>query len=248
MMPNNIDNHMNIPYPEGTDGTITIPHTENQCIVCHLDMDRECEDSSWLSHAFEVTEKNDEGRTEVHLEGESLTDACELEWGAVCSQKCKSQAIYDHATDNEKTALRKLRDACIYLHEYGKVAIDLINKHDENACIHDSTPEEAYTVSLLTEAADVLKALSQDDDPPAWCDCATKESELKDVMQDEQRKAERIAGNLGMEARCLITQLTDKKPDPLQEMCQEFKVKSLCTEAARAANIALNLREAREGR
>lgn len=93
-------------------------------------------------------------------EGNELMDAVDTPHGWVCSKLCRSQAMYDHASDSDKQALRKVMEACRVIEDFGKEALQIAEKGMGNPFLSEK----------ITEAAnEFLEAVYGVDDMPKWC-------------------------------------------------------------------------------
>lgn len=64
--------------------------------------------------------------------GECLTEAADTPMGWVCSNYCRSQAMYAQAENWEKEALEKVLEACWILVEHGEAARAILSEKMED--------------------------------------------------------------------------------------------------------------------
>lgn len=127
------------------------PESEETCIACKTV--GTLLDSGWHTDVEVVP-----GSEGDYLEGDPLMDATETAHGWVCSARCASQAMYDHAEN--KAALNSVVDACRAIRDYGSVV--------------DAAGED-----LEQGAAVFLDAIHDDrDDPPEWLNRPSREDSL----------------------------------------------------------------------
>ncbi len=149
-----IENHIALSIPPDPFDDLR-PQREEVCSVCGrtgcyvLD--------GWYEDTCVET---DENGAFLIGQGDCLFDAVDIPSGWICSVTCQSQAMYDHADDFDKEALKKVREACMTLREYGKYAQKIVNREMEGHSGED----------LLIHADEFLKVIGDDDDNmPDWC-------------------------------------------------------------------------------
>jgi len=94
------------------------------------------------------------------VDGDDLIDAEQTPLGFCCSRLCRSQAVYDHADEYEKEALRAVRDACMVIAEHGRIARRVIEDGMQDALRED----------LIGAAENFLEMVADDGKSmPTWC-------------------------------------------------------------------------------
>ena len=180
-----LQNHMVTPSaaPDGPDDPR--PLREEVCVSCNL-IGYKLEDSDWVYDVRVVRAADG-----PYLAGEDLPEADDSPMGWVCSDRCRSQAMYDKATPEQKEALDKVRDACMVLAEYGKVAVDLVNEQTS----HTAAPLGALANLFLEAIHDTPN------DPPEWCNRPLYADRLARVAERASRRLRSNALELGIRAK-----------------------------------------------
>ena len=217
-----LENHMVLPAaaPDGPDDPR--PLREEVCASCNL-IGYKLEDSDWVYDVRVVRAADG-----TYLAGEYLPEADDSPMGWVCSDRCRSQSMYDKATPEQKEALNKVRDACMVLAEYGRVAKDLVDS------------STAYTMTSGFAAADGFLSNIHEipNDPPEWCNRPLYADRLARVAERASRRLLSNASELGVKAKI---ELFFSDPSALT-------VADYARLAASCALLAEDLRAAEEGR
>jgi len=192
------------------------PPEPSTCIVCGKEGTPT--DSGWVENPELQTDPEGD-----YWDGDALLEADDTKHGWVCSNRCRSQAMYDHLDDNDKKALNAVVDACRVLSEFGARALKIVNRETGD-----------YVNSRLTELADdLLKSVHYDiDDPPAWLNRPTAEDALWNVAHRTMLSLEYLAGDLGISSKVKI------------HSGNRYSAETKARQAAYAANLVIGLKEA----
>lgn len=134
---------------------------EATCIVCEKTACRA--EDGWYA---DTVVQNDGDGPYLEGDGEFFPGANDTPHGWVCSKACRSDAMFNHAGDAEKKALRRVRDACHVLDQYGREALALAEKGMED------TP---------SSAVDFLRAIAADE--ARWCNEESREDALESAIR-----------------------------------------------------------------
>lgn len=132
------------------------PEREEPCIICKTTA---CLIPDGWYPDCHIAE--DDGVPYLAGEGREMMDASDTPHGWVCSKLCRSQAMYEHASDADKKALRKVMEACRIIEEYGKQALEAVDK---------GMADSFLTETLTEGASEFLEAIYGTDDQPKWCE------------------------------------------------------------------------------
>ena len=139
---------------------------EATCVVCEKTACRA--EDGW--YADTVVQNNGDGPY-LEGDGEYFPDADDTPHGWVCSKGCRSDAMFNHASDAEKKALRRVRDACHVLDQYGREALALVEKGMEDS-VSDLLPRIAVSF---------LRAIAADE--AQWCNEESREDALESAIR-----------------------------------------------------------------
>jgi hypothetical protein len=132
------------------------PQREEICVICKKE--GSLVSGGWYTETYVDT---DEDGYYLAGEGDYLIDAFDSPAGWVCSNRCRSQAMYQLASELEKESLRKVRNACWILAEYGKYALDVVNKKMDGFVSDE----------LIDSANNFLEVVADDcNNMPEWCE------------------------------------------------------------------------------
>ena len=99
-----------------------------------------------------------------YWDGDAMIEADDGPHGWVCSNRCRSQSMYNHATGPEKEALDAVADACRVIREYGHIAQNIVGVEVETG-------------------EDFLAAVHDDiDDLPAWLNRPSREESMEQAI------------------------------------------------------------------
>jgi hypothetical protein len=197
------------------------PLREEVCASCNL-VGYKLDDGDWVYDVRVVREPDG-----PRLDGEDLFEADDSPMGWVCSDQCRSQAMYDKATPEQKEALDKVRDACMVLSEYGETA------------------KEAVGLSLDTAISPrrfLLDIHDTANDPPDWCNRPLYVDRLARVAERASRRLRYNASELGVKAQ--IDLLFSEYP---MHLAMADRIQDEARLAASCALLADDLKAAVEG-
>ena len=193
------------------------PPEPSTCIVCGKEGTPT--DSGWVENPELQTDPEGD-----YWDGDALLDAYDTRHGWVCSNRCRSQAMYDHLDDNDKKALNAVVDACRVLSEFGARALKIVNRE---------TGDYVYFSKLTEMADDLLKSVHYDiDDPPAWLNRLTAEEELWRVAHRIMFSLNYLAVDLSIRSKIDI------------DSGRNYQAADEAQLTARTANLVIGLKEA----
>lgn len=177
-------------------------------------------DGDWCFSYYEKTDQECDGDRRTFLASdETLPEVDTFGPAVVCSQRCASDLAYNHASESEKRTMRVLRDACFAI---------LDQTYDPR-----TWQIAGATQTLIAAAETWQRAYAYDsDNPPNWMNQEAREDRLARAARHVAEKLEKDAGVLGYGARVSA------------EMGGEFMATGEAADAAHAALMALELREA----
>jgi hypothetical protein len=177
-------------------------------------------DSGWVENPKLHTDPEGD-----YWDGDALTEADDTKHGWVCSARCRSQVMYDHLDDNEKTAINAVVDACRVLSEYGERVREIVNRKTSDYI-------DYMTSSLVDEAAKLLAAVHDDsNDPPAWLNRPTAEEALWRGAHYTMLSLKYLAADLGICAKIDV------------DFGRNYQAGDEARMAVTAANLAIGLEE-----
>lgn len=212
-----LENHMVLPSSAPTYGHLE-PEREEVCIACKRTA---CLTSDgWYT---ETVVEFDGKVAYLAGDGDYLPDAERMPLGFCCSLACRSQAMYDHADKYEREALRKVRDACLMIIEFGKIALRFTDE------AMDVVPPE-----LTDEAQGFLHAIADDGNgSPEWCNRPTREESMEQAIFRARIRLESLSAEMGLETKCRVN----------DGHTWDWQVIAHATHAATCGEIALELKE-----
>lgn len=197
------------------------PEREESCIICKTTA---CLVSDgWYA---DTNVADDGGIPYLEGYGREFVNASDTPHGWVCSKACRSQAMYEHASDSEKRNLIRVRDACRILVDYGKQILNVV----EEVMDHPS-----LTDNLVDGANEFLETIA-DGDCSEWCNQETREERLEQAIFETRIATQLMASQLGIEA---ISRMKDGHT-------WAWQVEQQAVNAATCGNIALKLKAIEE--
>lgn len=216
-----VENQMVRPTAAPEPGPGLEPEREEKCVACSK-VAYLLPDGEWNTETAIV---RDEDGPFLTADGDSLPGAADTPMGFVCSEICRSQAMYNAADEGQKEALDKVLDACRVLAEYGPTAFRLADK--------------AGAVLGLNAPADFLDFAVDAD--ASWTNRQTREERLERTMSDIETQCD-------IRAAFLSPGITIANPGRYPTLYSDtVQLKENARYSASFGQIALKLRAARTG-
>lgn len=108
--------------------------------------------------------------------GETLRDAEDTPSGWVCSNACRSQAMYASASVSERLALDRTLDACLTIAEYAAHANPVVKRYFDG-----------HLTGLIAKVNDFLGEIEHDKTPD-WCNRLTREEALERALKAAEER------------------------------------------------------------
>ncbi len=163
-----LENHMVVGGAAPEPGKGLTPEREDTCIVCGKCA--VCIDGDW----FKDYETDTDGSSDWLSGIDELEGAGNSKYGFTCSIQCRSQAMYNHATPEQKAALNDMHDACLVIVEQAREVIDLVNRETDAGLPQDQ---------IIARASEFLDAIGNDGHSmPDWCNQPSRAEQLEDSL------------------------------------------------------------------
>jgi hypothetical protein len=120
-----------------------------KCIICGLWAEQV--DGAWLTDTY----VDDDGEGPF-VTGSDLVEAAETDYGFVCSDPCRSQAMYEYAENWQKEVLTTVLDALRVIQEYGGIARNIVN---------GQMPAFYFGEDFIAEAGKNITSMTGDGEP-----------------------------------------------------------------------------------
>lgn len=195
------------------------PKRDETCIICKVTA---CliPDDGWYPD-MTIT-GNDRDGAYMEGVGREFMDPSDTPSGWVCSKACRSQEMYQRASESQKKALRRVMDACLVIQQYGKQAVEMVEANLDG-CI---------TGQLTDGATEFLEAVGSDS--AAWCEEDSPADKMAMAVASARMRLEKLSSDLGIETTCRMN----------DGHTWEWHNEQHARHAATCANLVLGLKEA----
>lgn len=210
-----IENNMVLPSAEPNDPHSHLePEEEAICAACKV---HAClvSDGWYADYYVDFDGESDY----LSGDGQWFKDAADTPMGWVCSNACRSQAMYDQASENEKHTLDRVFDACRVLAEYGDLAKNILDEKIGDSPVY------------LTDVGNEFWNLTAD---APWINRISYEDSLRCSILKAIRQTEYLSADLGSHVK-------------VWENVWDWQSRLLAEHAATCARIAQELKSALEG-